>query len=763
MAKLRGHKMSAGFDPYLTWLSIHPEQQPPDHYRLLGLNRFESKPDVIENAMDGRLQFLAAFANGEHGEVAQRLIHEIEAAGVCLLNRDAKVGYDKQLRAISKKLKRAKPLVKAKPLPDSESPLPDVADKNASPNASIHVAALDGQDQPTRVLDFVDHSVPAGVAYPTVHLRGGQRRGPSQTTVAVIVATTAVAVIFALIFIVESSSRSASARLEENKSAEVRGSTLSPSKPSQPSRLDDGRPPGEATGQSPPEAADEKSSDSMSGEAELGASDAGNIQVSLPARQATPAIDARVQEAVEAVTAQASKTARRPVPEAGQRNAAAAFVREIFEVDMEEAAGDRTTTGALLEEMLSHADQSSIEDTELFAVLSESRRLAIQVGLADRAVTIADRIARSFEGSAWDIRMSTLKELGKSARSSEAKADLARTCIPLLDEAIATEVYEILPPLLDIARSAAARATSDEEIALRKEVHARQQSIEAMLRAWDDLTQVRKTLEQRPDDATSNLRMGRFYCLVRNDWTAGLSYLALGGDHPLAKAATAELVAPADASEQLQLANLWYDAAEVATASERSSIEDHALDWYRTCIDGLEGLKQKHAETRIAKLAPDENATAQKKVKRDEKGPDINPPKIILGMKLSRTAYAQLVDNDYGTIANYGNFPHFRFSLRPRPMAVDRTALYIRALFQGSSTTSGVVRVKIAQAFDDYPRNATNVGTWDASTVNQHWIKVNLSPFGKARVEAIEVDCLVTQGTGRIEPRVAIWAIDPDL
>ena len=69
MAKLYGgHKMSAGFDPYLTWLSIHPEQQPPDRYRLLDLNRFESKPDVIENAMDGRLQFLAAFANGEHGE-----------------------------------------------------------------------------------------------------------------------------------------------------------------------------------------------------------------------------------------------------------------------------------------------------------------------------------------------------------------------------------------------------------------------------------------------------------------------------------------------------------------------------------------------------------------------------------------------------------------------------------------------------------------------------------------------------------------------
>ena len=42
--------MSERFDPYYTWLGIPPPQQPPHHYRLLGVELFEGSPDVIERA-----------------------------------------------------------------------------------------------------------------------------------------------------------------------------------------------------------------------------------------------------------------------------------------------------------------------------------------------------------------------------------------------------------------------------------------------------------------------------------------------------------------------------------------------------------------------------------------------------------------------------------------------------------------------------------------------------------------------------------------
>ena len=42
--------MSDAFDPYYIWLGIPPEDQPPHHYRLLGVTLFESNREVIEAA-----------------------------------------------------------------------------------------------------------------------------------------------------------------------------------------------------------------------------------------------------------------------------------------------------------------------------------------------------------------------------------------------------------------------------------------------------------------------------------------------------------------------------------------------------------------------------------------------------------------------------------------------------------------------------------------------------------------------------------------
>jgi len=53
--------LMAAFDPYRKWLGIPPEEQPPDHYRLLGIARFESDPDVISNAADRQMVHVRSY------------------------------------------------------------------------------------------------------------------------------------------------------------------------------------------------------------------------------------------------------------------------------------------------------------------------------------------------------------------------------------------------------------------------------------------------------------------------------------------------------------------------------------------------------------------------------------------------------------------------------------------------------------------------------------------------------------------------------
>ena len=81
--------MSDSFDPYYTWLGIPPDEQPPDHYRLLGLRRFEDNTDVISNAADARMGFLRTFQTGARAAHSQRLLNELAAAKICLLNLHA--------------------------------------------------------------------------------------------------------------------------------------------------------------------------------------------------------------------------------------------------------------------------------------------------------------------------------------------------------------------------------------------------------------------------------------------------------------------------------------------------------------------------------------------------------------------------------------------------------------------------------------------------------------------------------------------------
>ncbi len=91
--------MATDFDPYRKWLGIPPQNQPPNHYRLLGIELFESDADVIANAADQRAIHLKTFCTGPYAAFSQRLLNEVAAARVCLLNPAEKAKYDAQLRA----------------------------------------------------------------------------------------------------------------------------------------------------------------------------------------------------------------------------------------------------------------------------------------------------------------------------------------------------------------------------------------------------------------------------------------------------------------------------------------------------------------------------------------------------------------------------------------------------------------------------------------------------------------------------------------
>ena len=74
--------MPKPFDPYHKWLGISREEQPPNHYRLLGIRLFEDDPDVIEHAADQRMDHLRKLQAGEHAKKVQQLLNRKHKRGV---------------------------------------------------------------------------------------------------------------------------------------------------------------------------------------------------------------------------------------------------------------------------------------------------------------------------------------------------------------------------------------------------------------------------------------------------------------------------------------------------------------------------------------------------------------------------------------------------------------------------------------------------------------------------------------------------------
>jgi hypothetical protein len=123
------------FDPYHKWLGIPAKDQPPNLYRLLGVELLESDFDVIENAADQRTRHVRSFQMGAHQEESQRLLNEISQAKVVLLDPQRKAAYDQQLAA---KVDTPPPTADYDLQPDEQAPeTPTITDIRPTSTAAV--------------------------------------------------------------------------------------------------------------------------------------------------------------------------------------------------------------------------------------------------------------------------------------------------------------------------------------------------------------------------------------------------------------------------------------------------------------------------------------------------------------------------------------------------------------------------------------------------------------------------------------------------
>jgi len=133
--------MENKFDPYRKWLGIAPKDQPPNKYRLLGIDLFEEDPDVIANAADQRMSHVRTFQSGKHSDLSQRILGELSSAKLTLLDADRKAEYDAELKSQVAGASPPPPPGNAPPRPSSPPPVASQSQPTPDPPApSVAVA-----------------------------------------------------------------------------------------------------------------------------------------------------------------------------------------------------------------------------------------------------------------------------------------------------------------------------------------------------------------------------------------------------------------------------------------------------------------------------------------------------------------------------------------------------------------------------------------------------------------------------------------------
>ena len=301
---------------------------------------------------------------------------------------------------------------------------------------------------------------------------------------------------------------------------------------------------------------------------------------------------------------------RLPMPSEAAQKASATKVREIFATDFA-AAKSPAQKGKLAKSL---ADQAGATDdpADRWTLLSESLRLAMEVGDVSTGLELVDRIPQEFLVEDKASRLEALTKLsskapaGQIAPVGERLLSLAKELDSQGEQALSAKAISVIMGLARKSKNADLLASASK---LQLAIKERQKEAKSEAAMADKLAAA-------PDDPDVCLEVGRYYAFKLDDWAKGLPLLARGSNADLAATARIELGATTSNVPLIGLADRWWDLSQNAESTAKVAIQSHAADLYRRSIASLDGLDKVRVEKRIAAAASGSRQAGKSSAKR---------------------------------------------------------------------------------------------------------------------------------------------------
>ncbi len=291
----------------------------------------------------------------------------------------------------------------------------------------------------------------------------------------------------------------------------------------------------------------------------------------------------------------AEPVVRLPVPDKAAADKAEKQVIGLFKADFaKKRPADQV---ALANRLLAVADGTRDDPTARYVLYREAWAAAARGGDLVVFKKAVDAAASVYELDALAVRSAGLATA--EAAGAAPPGDAAEAAFLLAEEAIRSDQYTVASAALKTAVSAGKRAKLT---LLVSAALARSEQLDAIRQGHAAIAADRTKLAAEADHVPSATRVGRFLCLVKGDWAAGLPLLAKSDDAALKAAAAADLAGPAKPADRIAVADAWWQLAETLPPTERLEARVRAYHWYQLARGGLTGFPLAKTEKRIEEM-----------------------------------------------------------------------------------------------------------------------------------------------------------------
>lgn len=252
---------------------------------------------------------------------------------------------------------------------------------------------------------------------------------------------------------------------------------------------------------------------------------------------------------------------------------------------------------AFARRLLHLAGQTRDDPAGRFILYREAREMAALAGDPTLAFLAIDGLAGDFNVDDLGLKLAVLVKIAQSPMSVQVLKDAAAAHFLLSDEAAAREQADLMEKSAALALQLARRA-KDVPLLTRAEGRVREAAEIRLL--LEKLQKARENLASSPEDPDSNLVLGRYLCLVREEWTLGLPHLRKGSDLALREIAERDLAGPQSPDEQVSLGDAWWDRAAGEPERTGGALRKRAATWYGLARPQLSGSVKERIEGRMA-------------------------------------------------------------------------------------------------------------------------------------------------------------------